>query len=64
MAKISGERPRQVEIPVPSIADQERLIERLDGLHDMATALLTDLTSFSAAELRPSILRKAFAGEL
>lgn len=64
MVKISGARLKDVEIPVPPLEAQVRLIERLDLVHDRASDLLVDLKAPEIAQLRESILRKAFAGEL
>lgn len=64
MVKISGARLKDVEIPVPPLEAQVRLIERLDLVHDRASDLLMDLKAPEISQLRESILRKAFAGEL
>ncbi len=64
MVKISGQRLREVEIPVPPLNVQDKLIERFDQLHSIATAITGDLRFFNSTELRQSVLRKAFAGEL
>ena len=64
MVKISGQRLKDVEVPVPPLDVQDLLIERFDELHDLASGLLDDLRFFNSSELRQSILCKAFAGEL
>jgi type I restriction enzyme, S subunit len=64
MVKISGERLKEVEIPVPPLIVQEELIEKFDGLHDLASDLIGNLRAFNSGLLKQSILRKAFAGEL
>lgn len=55
-----------ISIPLPLLAEQRRIVEYLDGLAGQVTAL-TQLQSETAAELDallPSILDKAFKGEL
>lgn len=64
MVKISGARLKDVEIPVPPLEVQVTLIERLDQVYDRASDLLVDLKAPEIGQLRESILRKAFAGEL
>lgn len=64
MVKISGQRLKDVKVPVPPLDVQDALIERYDELHDLASGLISDLRSLNSSELRQSILRKAFAGEL
>lgn len=64
MVKISGQRLKEVKIPVPPLDVQDSLIKRFDELHDLSSDLLMDLKFFNADALRQSILRKAFAGEL
>ena len=64
MVKISGQRLKDVEVPVPPLEIQDVLIERFDELHDLASGLIDDLRSLNSSELRQSILRKAFDGEL
>lgn len=64
MVKISGERLREVSIPVPSLAEQEKIISRLDAAHDLMRQLATESLPGEVEVLRGAILRKAFAGEL
>jgi len=64
MVKISGQRLKEVETPVPPLKVQDVLIERFDELHDLASDLNKDLRSFNSTTLRQSILRKALTGEL
>jgi type I restriction enzyme S subunit len=64
MVKISGQRLKDVEVPVPPLDVQDVLIERFDELHGLASGLIGDLRFLNSFELRQSILRKAFAGEL
>lgn len=64
MVKISGERLKDVEIPVPPLESQDSLIARFDELHDLSASLVEEMTSIEGNRIRDSILRKAFAGEL
>ncbi|KJR98713.1 MAG: hypothetical protein VR65_19555 [Desulfobulbaceae bacterium BRH_c16a] len=64
MVKISGERLKEVSIPVPPLDVQTNLINRFDELHDLAYGLVSELKSLNSGALKESILRKAFAGEL
>lgn len=64
MVKISGQRLKEVEIPVPPLEVQDALIERFDELHDLSFNLMSNLRFLNSGALRQSILRKAFAGEL
>jgi type I restriction enzyme, S subunit len=64
MVKISGERLREVSIPVPSLSEQEQILGQLDMAHDLMRQLAAESLSREVEALRSSILRKAFAGEL
>lgn len=64
MVKISGERLRNVSIPVPSLTEQARIVSRLDAAHDLMRQLATESLPGEIEVLRGAILRKAFAGEL
>lgn len=64
MVKISGERLKEVIIPVPPLDVQTNLINRYDELHDLAYGLVSELKTLKSGALKESILRKAFAGEL
>jgi type I restriction enzyme, S subunit len=64
MVKISGERLREVRIPVPSLAEQAQIISRLDTAHRLMNHLAKESSSGEIEALRGAILRKAFAGEL
>jgi type I restriction enzyme S subunit len=64
MVKISGQRLKEVEIPVPPLKEQDALIDRFDELHDLTSSLISDLRFLNSSILRQSILRKAFSGEL
>jgi type I restriction enzyme, S subunit len=64
MVKISGERLREVSIPLPSLIEQEKIVSRLDAAHDLMRQLATESLPAEVAVLRGAILRKAFSGEL
>ena len=64
MVKISGERLRQVSIPVPPLPMQEQIVARLDAAHDLMASLSVESASGEIQPLRAAVLRKAFAGEL
>ena len=64
MVKISGERLREVSIPVPALTEQRKIVDRLDAAHDLMRHLATESLPGEVEALRPAILRKAFAGEL
>jgi type I restriction enzyme S subunit len=64
MVKISGERLREVSIPVPSLEEQTRIVSRLDVAHDLMRQLATESLPGEIEVLRRAILRRAFAGEL
>lgn len=60
MVKISGERLREVSIPVPSLPEQDKIVGRLDLAHDLIRQLMAESQSKEVSTLRSSILRKAF----
>lgn len=64
MVKISGERLREVLLPVPSLCKQTEIINRLDAAHDLIRTLSSESVSEEVNALRGAILRNAFAGEL
>ena len=64
MVKISGERLKEVVIPVPPIDVQKSLVERFDELHDLTAQLVCEMKSPEQEYLRDAILRKAFTGKL
>lgn len=64
MVKISGERLRGVHIPVPSLMEQEQIVDRLDAAHILVQQLASGTSPEDIFSLRGAILRKAFAGEL
>jgi type I restriction enzyme S subunit len=64
MVKISAERLKEVTIRVPSLADQDNLLETLDSCQSMSLHLLEEIRGCDTVHLRDAILRRAFAGEL
>lgn len=64
MVKISGERLREVSLPVPSLAEQAKIVSRLDAAHDLMRQLAAESLPGEVEVLRGAVLRKAFAGEL
>lgn len=63
---INSENLRSISFPVPSIAEQARLLEQLEQREAHATMLVAELLSIrrTSEPVRGAILRKAFAGEL
>ena len=61
MVKISGERLREVSIPVPSITEQLQIVARLDAGHELINQLKKESSEIEAPTIRASILRNAFA---
>lgn len=64
MVKISGERLREVSIPVPPLRTQEQIVARLDAAHELIAGLSAESASGEIQALRGAVIRKAFAGEL
>lgn len=64
MVKISGERLREVSIPVPPLRTQEQIVARLDAAHELIAGLSAESASGEVQALRGAVIRKAFAGEL
>lgn len=64
MVKISGERLREVMIPVPSIPEQQQIVAKLDAGHDLIRLLNEESSGVDLGAIRAAILRKAFAGEM
>lgn len=63
---VSGKQISDFPVRVPSVANQEALIERLDSIVDGAKSLMEEYGSKLADidELRQSLLQQAFAGRL
>lgn len=64
MVKISGERLREVSVPVSSLKKQAEIVGRLDAAHELVRELASETIPREIEGLRDAILRKAFAGEL
>jgi len=64
MVKISGERLREVRIPVPSLSVQKQVAAELDVVRGAFADIGENLVQPEVAHLRSAVLRKAFAGEL
>ena len=63
---LSVGRIREIEIPVPPLDEQRRIVAYLDGLQEKVNALreLQSASGEKLSALMPSILEKAFKGEL
>jgi type I restriction enzyme S subunit len=57
---------RSLTIPIPKLSDQERLISFFDALSEETKALeaIYERKQSALAELKQSLLKKAFSGEL
>lgn len=64
MVKISGERLREVSLPVPPLPTQEQIVGRLDAAHSLIASLSKESALGEIRALRGAVLHKAFAGEL
>lgn len=64
MVNLNAKEMAKFPIPVPSLADQEAVVERLRTARTLAKELRSSMTDPEVGFLRQSILRKAFAGEL
>lgn len=62
MVKISAQRLKEVTIPLPSLEEQERLVEKFDEIQLVATQIQEAMRSSELGSIRASVLRKAFAG--
>lgn len=63
---INSENLRSILFPVPTIAEQERLLDQMEQREAQANQLVSELKAarLESEGMRESILRKAFAGEL
>lgn len=61
MVKISSERLREVQLPVPPRADQERLAEELEAAQEACAAVQASLLQPEVDHMPSAILRKAFS---
>lgn len=64
MVKISGQRLKEVRLPVPTLDVQEKLVEDLDAARMAVEHLIAEQRGREISHLRDAIVRKAFAGEL
>jgi type I restriction enzyme S subunit len=64
MVKISGERLREVRIPVPSLLAQDSLVKELDEAYETCSLLQPALVQPEIGHLRSAVLRRAFPSEL
>lgn len=64
MVKISGERLREVRIPVPPLDVQDTLVDDLDEAYGACASLQSALDQPEFSHIEHAVLRKAFAGEL
>lgn len=62
--KINQKHLASLKIPVPPLADQKKLVEVASTALSEARSLKSNLQQCESRNLRESILRKAFAGEL
>jgi type I restriction enzyme S subunit len=63
---VNGKKLANIRVPIPPLAEQQRVVEYLGGLTDKLEVLsgLQDNTTIELEALLPSILDKAFKGEL
>lgn len=64
MVKISGKKLKEIRVPVPSLAKQIDLLEKLKAVQEGLDEILLGMVHNDFSILRDAILRKAFAGEL
>lgn len=64
--RVPADYLRNCEIPVPSLAEQERIVAEIESCFERADALETavDRTLNDAEKLKQAVLKKAFSGEL
>jgi type I restriction enzyme S subunit len=63
---VNSENLRAIQVPLPPLAEQERVAERLQEQQVLAHSIAAEqvVRLSEAAQLRAAVLRKAFAGEL
>ena len=63
---ISQKKIKDTSIPVPPLAEQERIVDKLDALSEETKRLeaIYERKKAALSELKQSLLQKAFAGEL
>jgi len=64
MVNINAKEIQRMPLPLPSIAVQTELIEKINEVEPLVDELTAHFQEDGIAHLRESILRKAFAGEL
>ena len=64
MVNINAKEIQRMPLPLPSIAVQTELIEKMNEVEPLVDELTAHFQEDGIAHLRESILRKAFAGEL
>ena len=64
MVNINAKEIQRMPLPLPSIAVQAELIEKMNEVEPLVDELTAHFQEDGIAHLRESILRKAFAGEL
>ena len=64
MVNINAKEIQRMPLPLPSIAVQTELIEKMNEVEPLVDELTEHFQEDGIAHLRESILRKAFAGEL
>lgn len=62
MVKISGAALREVKIPVPPLADQDRIIVTMETAYALSTALRSELRSINTEALAHAVIRKLIPG--
>lgn len=64
--KLNQEKMRSIEMPLPSIKEQKKIVKKLDELFEQTKKLEEIYTKKLAdlEELKKSVLKKAFNGEL
>lgn len=63
---LTGEALKNLQIPVPTLAEQERIVAEIESRFERADALETavDRALNDAEKLKQAVLKKAFSGEL
>ena len=64
MVKISGERLREVTIPVPDLPSQDAMVNELDEAFAACARLADDIHASDVRQLRAAVLHSAFGGAL
>ncbi len=65
-ANINSQKLQALQIPVPTLAEQERIVAEIESRFERADALETavDRALSNAEKLKQAVLKKAFSGEL